>query len=362
MIKQTLYTGAGSCLVAAVALAIIGWGADTVHATDHMSKEEAGKIVTDKYGGDVLNVEEESDGAIYEVEVEDSDEGRIEVDVDAAEGSGDILEVEYEDKDDETFIISGEEAEEAAMDKYGGNVKETEIEHEEDSDGNYVLVYEVELRGSNEGDIEVDVDAHSGDLFDSEQEDGDDDKVSFPDVKKVDSGYGSVGGHYDAIMSLAKKGIIKGREDGKFHPWDNISRGQIANMLVKAQDLETPGDIEKALSGYDDVGASSDYADSIAATTEAGIFSGYDGIFGVYDDLTREQMATVLVRTFDLDVEDTGGKVKVNLDNVGKSHRDAVQTLANLGITTELDDFHAYDPVNRAQVATFLDKAVDQSS
>src|SRR5699024_3051781 len=158
------------------ALAIGGWGADTVHATDHMSKEEAGEIVTDKYGGNVLNVEEESDGAIYEVEVENSDEGRIEVDVDAAVGSGDILEIEYEgDKEDEQFIISEDDAEKVATDEYGGKVKETEIEHEEDSDGNNVLVYEVELRGSDKGDIEVDVDAQTGDLFDSEQEDGDDD-------------------------------------------------------------------------------------------------------------------------------------------------------------------------------------------
>src|SRR5699024_1988501 len=110
---------------------------------------------------------------------------------------------------------------------------------------------------------------------------------------------------------------------------------------------------------YDDAGPSSDYADAIAAVTDANIFKGNDGVFGEYHSLTREQMATVLVRAFDLDQYDKDKNVDINLDNVSKSHQDAVQTIANLGITTALDDFHAYEPVSRAQVATFLNKAAD---
>lgn len=174
MVRKATYTL--TALLMMFALTMVN-GVSPAHATDHMSKEEAGKIVTDKYGGTVKNVEEESDGAIYEVEVEDSDEGRIEVDVDAAKGNGDILKVEYEDndKEDESNIISKEKAEEVATDKYGGHVKETEIEHEEDNDGNYVLVYEVELRGTGEGETEVDVVASNGEIFDKES-DNDDDK------------------------------------------------------------------------------------------------------------------------------------------------------------------------------------------
>src|SRR5699024_10776630 len=66
---------------------------------DPISKEEAGKIVTDKYGGDIINVEEEESGDVYEVEVKDSDKGRIEVDVDAY--SGEILNIEQANDDND---------------------------------------------------------------------------------------------------------------------------------------------------------------------------------------------------------------------------------------------------------------------
>lgn len=62
--------------------------------TFSVSKQRAGEIATGKYGGQVLNVE--SDHAkgrpAWEVEIKNSDKGRIEVDV--AKDNGDILEME----------------------------------------------------------------------------------------------------------------------------------------------------------------------------------------------------------------------------------------------------------------------------
>src|SRR5699024_7357330 len=136
--------------------------------------------------------------------------------------------------------------------------------------------------------------------------------------------------------------------------------GQVAKMLTEAQGLPIPEDIGEALSVYEDVGQNNDYAEYIAATTEAGIFTGSDGQFMEYDDLTREQMAAVLVRAFDLeelneDVED----VAVNLDQVSEGFEEDIQIIANLGITTELSDFRAYDKINRAQFAAFLHRTIE---
>jgi hypothetical protein len=62
-----------------------------------ISKDEAARIVTTQYGGDVVGVESDShDGKpTWEVEVSNSNEGRIEVDVD--QSSGKIVEVKRED-------------------------------------------------------------------------------------------------------------------------------------------------------------------------------------------------------------------------------------------------------------------------
>lgn len=59
-----------------------------------MSREQAGKIVTDAYGGQVINVEADhaNGGPSWEVEVSNSNQGRIEDDV--AQSHGAIVEME----------------------------------------------------------------------------------------------------------------------------------------------------------------------------------------------------------------------------------------------------------------------------
>lgn len=61
------------------------------------TKQEAGRIVTDKYGGKVISVESDHERGqpTWEVEVKNSRQGRIEVDV--AKESGEILKIEHEE-------------------------------------------------------------------------------------------------------------------------------------------------------------------------------------------------------------------------------------------------------------------------
>ncbi|UPO78065.1 PepSY domain-containing protein [Arthrobacter sp. Helios] len=59
-----------------------------------ISLDEAGRVVTDQYGGEVIGVEDDDyrGTPAWEVEVKNSNEGRIEVKVDKT--SGEILDVE----------------------------------------------------------------------------------------------------------------------------------------------------------------------------------------------------------------------------------------------------------------------------
>lgn len=59
-----------------------------------ISIEEAIRIVTNRYGGEVIEVEVKQGGAVYEVEVINSRLGRIEVDVDAY--TGEIIDVDFD--------------------------------------------------------------------------------------------------------------------------------------------------------------------------------------------------------------------------------------------------------------------------
>ncbi|SFD86192.1 Beta-N-acetylglucosaminidase [Lentibacillus persicus] len=174
---------------------------------------------------------------------------------------------------------------------------------------------------------------------------------SFSDIEKGDS-------HYEGVMSLAKEGIINGYEDGSFGTFDNVTRQQVAVMLTLALELDIPSDIEQTLGIYDDVNRDSLYAEQIAAVTKAGVFKGSNGQFNPAAEITREQMATVLVLGLELTELESEEDVEVNLDNVSESHVDRVQTFANLGITNQLEDFRPAESLARGQFATFLYKSM----
>src|SRR5699024_6769603 len=165
--------------------------------------------------------------------------------------------------------------------------------------------------------------------------------------------------HYDAIMALTEQEIIRGYENNEFKPWENITRQHAAVILSQVADFDIPEDVDKVLEDYNDVDGNHRYAEQIATLTEAGVFKGdEDDNFNPEENITRQQMASVLVLAFDLDerfgeLED----VEVNLDNVSKSHKDRVQILANLELTNQLEDFRPAEDITRAAFATFVHHA-----
>src|SRR5699024_793012 len=166
--------------------------------------------------------------------------------------------------------------------------------------------------------------------------------------------------HYESIIKLSEQGIIKGYPNGTFLPWDSVTRGQVAAMLTHALELEIPDDVENALKEYSDVNAGDEFAEQIAAVTAADIFKGTDADkFDTFSNITREQMATALVKGFNLKKYDTGEDVEIDRDNISDSHEENVQILANLGITVKPMDFNAYEDISRAAFSTFLVKTME---
>ncbi|MBU8881141.1 5'-nucleotidase C-terminal domain-containing protein [Bacillus sp. FJAT-29790] len=158
------------------------------------------------------------------------------------------------------------------------------------------------------------------------------------------------------IYSLVAKEIITGYEDGTFKPNKAINRGQAANLFTRALKLPTPED----LNSFSDVPEDSTYAKSAAATKEAGIFTGSNNKFGANDVLTREQMASVLVRAFDLKATDKEVSF-TDWDKISSTHRENVKILAQNGLTTGKGDgsFDPKSPVTRASFAIFLHRVLE---
>ncbi|WOV86818.1 S-layer homology domain-containing protein [Sporosarcina oncorhynchi] len=160
----------------------------------------------------------------------------------------------------------------------------------------------------------------------------------------------------DEVTQLVDLEIINGYPDKQFRPTLEVSRGQAANLLSKA--FQLPDTPYRPI--FTDVSSKSSHVKGAMTTYEAGIFLGKeDGTFGVGDSLTREQMATVIVRAFKL--EDTGEEIKfADQHRISESHREGVKILAQHGITTGKED-GTFDPktaVNRATYVVFLHRAM----
>lgn len=158
------------------------------------------------------------------------------------------------------------------------------------------------------------------------------------------------------VMQLVEMGVIGGYPDAQFRPNLNINRGQAANLFKGA--LKLPDG--KYQNKFSDVSARSSFLQGVFSTYEAGIFGGKpDGRFGVADALTREQMATTLVRAFDL--KDTGKELTFkDWNRISESHRENVKILAQHGITTGREDGN-FDPkatVNRVTFSVMLHRAL----
>lgn len=76
------------------------------------------------------------------------------------------------------------------------------------------------------------------------------------------------GAHTGAINALAERGWIRGYAGGRFGPWDQVTRGQLATLLANALGLPTP---VPASDPYPDVSRTSTHAASIAALKSVGI-------------------------------------------------------------------------------------------
>lgn len=155
-----------------------------------------------------------------------------------------------------------------------------------------------------------------------------------------------------AIYELVDLYAIDGYPDGTFKPNRDVSRAQVAKMFTGALGLSLPQNLDSALKRYNDVSPSHEYAVFIAATTVTEVFQGDGkGKFMPWQPITRGQMATVLGRI--LHDYNTTEDVEVNFDNISSEAIEGLQIIANLGVTTELDDFRPNENVTRAQFAAF---------
>ncbi|NBC68328.1 S-layer homology domain-containing protein [Paenibacillus sacheonensis] len=101
---------------------------------------------------------------------------------------------------------------------------------------------------------------------------------------------------YGAVGDATGRGFILG-SSGQFHPKATMTRAEFAKLMVEVLGLKQP---TGPSSSFGDVPSGTWFAPYVNAAYQAGFITGYDGKFLPNETITREQMAAVIVRAFDL--------------------------------------------------------------
>lgn len=191
--------------------------------------------------------------------------------------------------------------------------------------------------------------------------------ASFTDVLESNS-------HKQAIESLADLNIISGYDDGSFKPTKTLSRSNVVKMMGKwLQSIghDIPQDYKTNLR-FTDFNENTD--DELlqygALVKELGVFKGYDdGSLGASGNITRENMAIVLVRAYDA-IHETNLVEYVQSQQFTKDviDKDKAKTEAHpyidvfdyFDITNpEAPNFRPKETTTRAQFASFLFRTIN---
>ncbi|OOE01310.1 alpha-amylase/pullulanase [Anoxybacillus kestanbolensis] len=170
----------------------------------------------------------------------------------------------------------------------------------------------------------------------------------------------------DEIEVLASRSIIQGVTKDHFEPNKPITRAQFAVLLARA--LQLPTDVYKGV--FTDVSSQMVWAaPHIEAAYRAGIVQGDKGLFKPNDVITREQMATMLVRALAYKNQHTKGNEPLTFADesaIAPYAREHVQLAASLQLIrgTVVNGKLVFKPkanATRAESAVMLYRLLQQT-
>ncbi|MEW9124043.1 MAG: 5'-nucleotidase C-terminal domain-containing protein [Thermotaleaceae bacterium] len=158
------------------------------------------------------------------------------------------------------------------------------------------------------------------------------------------------------IEALVQKERINGYPDQTFKPNNNITRAEFAAVIVKAFDLKVQeGTVFKDTQNH--------WAKQIIATASAyGIVSGYaDGTFKPDEKITREQMAVMIVKAAKMNKEQNH-EVFTDSNRISNWAKEGMDTIVNKGIIKGYPDksIRPQGNATRAEAVTVIWNALNK--
>ena len=156
--------------------------------------------------------------------------------------------------------------------------------------------------------------------------------------------------YFKEIEAMKAQGIINGYENGEFRPAQNISRQHVAVLISRSGVDLTP---IRPITTFNDVPTNHRYYNEIMALYRAGIIDGSNGYFNPSGELTRAQLAKILVNTFNLQLQTENVQTFSDMDNAWS--KPFVDILSSNNITTGSNGkFLPSDKVSRMHYTVFM--------
>ena len=181
-------------------------------------------------------------------------------------------------------------------------------------------------------------------------------------VIQFDHDFADIGGHWasESIKQLANKLIIHGQSSEQFAPDKQVTRAEFAKMLVNALGIEELS----GASSFSDVVSIAWYSEAVEAAYMSGLITGYeDGLFRPNANITREQMAAMIVRAMSFAgnqprLSQSALQTFADAEEVADWAKESLSMLVEAQIIMGITDFRLAprEFVTRAQSAVALER------
>ena len=169
-----------------------------------------------------------------------------------------------------------------------------------------------------------------------------------------------ISGHWAdmQIKQWVDEGLASGYPDGTFKPNQEVSRAEFVALTNRAFEVDGEG----AATAFTDVKAGQWYYNDVSAAKAAEYIGGYsDGTFQPKKSISRQEVASILVRLLKLDSTTEGLSEFKDADQIPQWSKSAIGALVNKGLMGGYTDntLRPYRSITRAEAVVMLDRAMD---
>lgn len=168
------------------------------------------------------------------------------------------------------------------------------------------------------------------------------------------------GWYKEYIVDLTENGVIKGKTETTFEPKANITRAEFVAILARMSKDE----LAQAKTDFKDVDEAAWYAPSVAWAYNNKIVLGYEGEFNPLDNITRQDMAVILMKYAAYKNDSLKGEAStVFADDaaIADYAKDAVYKMQSAGLISgkENNNFDPKAPATRGECAKIVSIYID---